>query len=244
MADPYLDEWLALCRLTAARRLQQFGQEDCGSTWLGKTGCTHTILQRLIFALTGRIYSHDEISQIATYPWPAHNLRMRGMYSGGDDDEVGRVVHKFGLPYKLVTAKSFREIRNYTPRAPVMLAVRYGYWPEKKGYNYMGRTADGRPNGFALRNGKTQLSGAEAIFHMTLFLGVGNPRADGIYPAYFNEPNHGSASRPERPDYDIIGLGQAKIAYDAVGRSFAGTPGRTRMAWVPTRIFRPRSSLI
>jgi hypothetical protein len=244
VSDPYLDEWLAFSRLYAARRLQQFGQEDCGSTWLGKTGCTHTVLQRLIYAQTGRLYTHDEISQIATYPWPSNNLRMRGMYSGGSDDEVGRVVARFGLPYRLTTRLTFRTVREYTKRGPVMLAVRYGYWPERKGYNYMGRTADGRPNGFALRYGKTQLSGAEGIFHMVLFLGVGTRRADGIYPAYANEPNHGSASRPERPDYDIVSLGQLKEAYDSVRLGYGGTSGRITLAWVPTRINRPRSSLL
>lgn len=226
-----LGAWLEFSR--DHPELQQFHQSDDESTFNGATGCTHTILQRLIRAKTGRTYSHDEISRIATYPWPANNPRMRGMYSGGSDNEVGRVIAYFGLPYRIVSNLSFAKCADACALGPVMLGIRYGYWPEDRGYVYNGRRADGKPGGFAVRNGKTQLSGAETIYHATLWLGTKN--VNGVYTAYANEPNHGSPSRPERPDYDTITGSQLRRAYEQYGST-----GRSLLAWVPTKTFRPK----
>lgn len=233
-----LERWLAFSRANA--KLQQFGQAGDVSTFNGATGCTHTVLQRLIKAKTGVYYTHDQISKIATYPWPAQNGKRRGMYSGGSDDEVGRVMRHFGLPYYLKWNASWAEVQKYTrDRGPVLIGIRYGYWPEKVGYVYQGRKADGKPGGYAIRNGKTQLAGAELIYHATLFLGNSTDSAGGVR-AYANEPNHGSASRPEKPDYDIVNNAYAQRAYEKYGANISGSGTRSLMAWLPTAPFSPK----
>lgn len=226
-----LDAWLAFSR--ANTRLQQFGQADDETTFNGATGCTHTVLQRLVKAKTGTYYTPDQISSIASYPTAANNPNRRGMYSGGSDNEAGRVISKFALPYRIVFGLTWAQVMAYAPKGPIMLAVRYGYWPEDKGFVYKGVTADGKPGGFAYRNGKTQLSGAEQIYHASLFLGQA-PVA-GAVMGYANEPNHGSASRPEKPDYDMAKLAYIQRAYQQYGSS-----GRSLLAWVPTTTFKPK----
>lgn len=213
--------------------LQQFGQHDDESTFNGATGCTHTVLQRLIKAKTGVYYTHDQISTIAGYPWPAHNPGKRGLYSGGSKDEVGRVVAHFGLPYELKIGLTWGELIPYFARGPVIMGVLYGYWPEDKGYHYGSVVADGRPGGFAYRNGKTQLYGAESIYHAVLVIG----RATYLshLSIFANEPNHGSATRPEHPDYDRVLSSYAHRAYDQYRHL-----GRKNFAWVPTRAFTPK----
>lgn len=227
-----LDAWLEFSRDTI--NLQQFGQADDESTFNGATGCTHTILQRLVRAKTGATYTHDQISSIASYPWPASNPKRRGMRSGGSDDEAGRVIRRFGLPYRIVFGAGWSTVVEALRRGPVMIGIRYGYWPEDRGYVYGGRVADGKPGGFAIRNGKTQLSGAESIYHATLLLGH-RVYGDGSDRAFANEPNHRSPSRPERPDYDVVTMAQARRAFTQYSSS-----GRSSLLWVPTTTFRPR----
>jgi hypothetical protein len=216
--------------------LQQFGQKDDESTFGGKTGCTHTILQRLVLAHTGHLYSPDEISKIATYPWPKDNPHMRGMYSGGSDDEVGKVIRHFGLPYRLHSGGDWGDLIAAVKLGPVMVGIRYGYWPEMRGYRYNGVLANGKPGGFAKRNGKTQLSGAESIYHMILIFGRRTVSTGGVR-VYANEPNHGSAARPEKPDYDRVVSSDAHRAFD----QYSST-GRKSVLWVPTRKFEPIAS--
>lgn len=231
MTVSLLQAWINFS--AANTNLQQFGQSDDESTWNGRTGCTHTVLQRLVKAKTGQYYSHDRISQVATYPWPAQNPRMRGMFSGGGDDEVGNVMHHFGLPYVLKLDWTWAQVISATMKGPVLYGIRYGYWPEDVGYRYGGHVADGKPGGFAFRNGKSQLYGFEKGYHATLLLGQRLIR--GGYRAYGNEPNHGSKTRPERPDYDSVPAKYAARAYQQYA-----SEGRRLFAWIPTQTFRPK----
>lgn len=231
MAVTLLDAWLNFSKANTV--LQQFGQKDDESTYNGATGCTHTVLQRLIKAKSGAYVSHDEVSRVATYPWPVNNPGKRGMYSGGSDNEVGKVVSHYNLPYVLRYDLTWDQIITATAKGPVLIGIRYGYWPEWSGYRYMGYAADGKPGGFAYRHGKTQLVGAEKIYHATLILG--RRYVKGVYRTYANEPNHGSGSRPEKPDYDSVRSAYAKRAY----LQYA-SDGRRLFAWVPTTTFRPK----
>lgn len=233
------DAWLEFSR--DHRGLQQFGQKDDVSTFNGATGCTHTVLQRLILAKTGKLYTHDEISHIAGYPWPANNPRRRGLYSGGGQDEVGKVIDRFNLPYKLIPDAPYKQWRPWLPgahkhRGPVIIGILYGWWPEKRGYRYGSTVSDGKPNGYSTHGGKTQLYGAEWIYHATLVIGAKkNPDRKNQFFAYANEPNHGSPSRPEKPTFDRITTVQLRRAYEKYGYR-----GRPLLAWVPTEEFRPR----
>lgn len=231
MTTSLIDAWIAFS--SANTNLQQFGQSDDESTYNGATGCTHTCLQRLVKAKTGTYYSHDQISTIATYPWPSSNRGMRGMYSGGSDNEVGKVMQHFALPYKLVNNWTWAQVIGATVKGPVLIGIRYGYWPEAPGYVYQGHHADGKPGGYADRNGKTQLFGFETGYHATIL--YGQKVVSGIYRTYASEPNHGSPSRPEKPDYDRVRSTYAARAYKEYGSS-----GRALFAWVPTTTFRPK----
>lgn len=231
MATSLLDAWLAFSRDNT--NLQQFGQGNDYTTFNGATGCTHTILQRLIKAAGHGYVSHDSISHIAGYPSPSQNKIRRGLNS----TEVARVMHHFALPMKVLGGTSFDDLKAYRDRGPIGLAVMYSWWPEERGCVYMGRRADGKPNGFAVKNGKTQLSGFTGR-HMTLWLGSKSIQAgkDTLFYSYANEPNHGSPSRPERPSFDTMTTRQVRNAYD----SYANANGGKRYAWVPTHLFRPK----
>jgi hypothetical protein len=214
----------------ANTRYQQFGQNGDSSTFNGATGCTHAVLQRLVKAKTGRHYTQDQISKIAGYPWPVNNPRDRGMLT---PSEVQNVVDHFNLPYKVKYNLSWDEVIEATKRGPVIIGILYGYWPEMIGYKYGGSKADGKPGGFAFRNGKTQLSGFENGYHAVLILGEKLIR--GTRRTKANEPNHGSVTRPEKPDFDAVRSTGAERAYYKYSAN-----GRTRFAWVPTQTFRPK----
>lgn len=226
-----LDAWVQFGRNNP--NLQQFGQSGDYTTFNGATGCTHTILQRLIKAKTGSYVTHDTISRIASYPSPSANPNKRGLYSGGSDNEVGRVIAYYRLPYKIVFGWSWSSIQSRFSMGPVMLGVRYGYWPEDYGYVYHDVKADGRPGGYAIRGGKTQLYGFETGYHAVLALGTLSVK--GSLHAYANEPNHGSPARPEKPPYDEMLASQMARAY-----AMYGSTGRSLLAWVPTTTFKPK----
>lgn len=194
------------------RPSQQFGQTGDVSTFGGATGCTHTILQWIIWRQTYVWYSHDDISRACGYPWPAQNPRKRGMTVS----EVERVIQKYGLPYKVVRDRPALEVWKASKLGIVGVAIMYSHWPEWRGYRYAGRTADGKPNGYAspLRKaGKTQLAGFYGR-HMTALLGyASDPKGPDL--GYAFEPNHGSPARPEKPPYDRIRYAQFKEAYQS-----------------------------
>ena len=230
MATTLLDAWKAFSR--ANRNMQQFGQTDDESTWNGACGCTHICAQRLVKAKTGRYYSQDELSKIAGYPWPDKNPNKRGMYS---PSEFQRIVDHFDLPYRYKSGVTWEQIIDALKLGPVVTGIRYGYWPEKVGAVYMGTKADGRPGGYAYYNGKTQLKGAESIYHAIVLFGRRYARKKKRWVVYANEPNHGSPSRPEKPDYDRVRSSYAHRAFNQYG-----SDGRTHFAWLPTKTFRPK----
>lgn len=226
-----LEAWLEFSRHNAA--FQQFGQGNDSSTFNGATGCTHTILQRLIKAKHGSAPTHNVISDVAGYPPPNQNPRRRGLNAA----EVARVIRHYDVPYRVVAGQTFDDLKRHRDRGPIALAVMYGWWPEWEGFVYAGRKADGKPNGFCIEHGKTQLAGFTGR-HMTLWLGsrtvvVGGKRR---FRSYCNEPNHASPARPERPAYDVMRTRRLRHAYD----SYADANGGARYAWIPTEHFRPK----
>ena len=207
--------------------IQQFGQGDDESTWNGATGCTHTTLQNLALLWKGRMYSHDQISMVVGYPFrPASRRGLR-------PSEVETFCRYAGLPYKVCWGMTAMEVLRKSNAGPVGFGHVYGWTPEWTGYRYNGIKADGRPNGFAHPSGdagKTQLTGFERGAHMSLLLGY-LPNDTFTYAVYVHEPNHGSASRPERPYYDWYSKDQFLRMYD----SYHKVLGRTPYALVPTK---------
>jgi hypothetical protein len=237
VAGKVLDRWLDFCAQNDD--LQQFGQpgHTTDSTYHGHTGCTHTILQRLIKAYTGDDVTHDQISVAAGYPWPSGNPEQRGLfYNFNGTSEIDRVFRKWKLPYKIVGGLSFDEVHEIVERAPVMLGIQYLWWPENRGTVYNGQRADGKPGGFAYHGGKTQLTGFTGR-HAVLYIGgrvvmVGKKKQRRMYA---NDPNHGSASRPEKPNYDAIAPIGLQRAYEKYGAT-----GLKLVAWVPTKSYLPK----
>jgi hypothetical protein len=215
-------------RSSTGWNIHQFGQANDYYTFNGATGCTHTILQWLIYLWKGKKVSQDTISKVAQYPLPGRNGAQRGL----TPTEVTRVVKYYGLPYKIVFGLTAKEVRSYSKKGPVGFGHAYSWWPEWKGYIYAGVKADGRPNGYATPTGaagKNQLKGFTGA-HFGLLLGIAtDPDAPDLVYAW--EPNHGSPSRPQKPAYDRMRVSQ----FDAVYDSYRKVLGRTSYALVPTK---------
>lgn len=216
-----------------ARPSQQFGQGGDGSTFGGATGCTHAVLQWILWRYSGAWHTQDEISAAAGYPWPGANPRRRGMTVG----EVEQVIDHYDLPYRVVRDRPALEVWRASKMGLVGVAVMYSHWPEWKGYRYRGVTADGKPNGYATplrKAGKTQLVGFTGR-HMTLLMGYAtDPRNPDL--GYAFEPNHGSGARPETPPYDRLSYRQWRTAYE----SYRTVGGQDTYAIVPTKEIRYR----
>jgi hypothetical protein len=198
---------------------QQFGQTGDSTTFNGASGCTHTVLQWLIWREKGKWQTHDQISKAArTYPRASSNPTRRGFRPA----EVENVCDTYKLPYKVVRGWSALEVARASKLGPVGFGHMYGWWPEWKGFRYAGVKADGRPNGYATPTGKagrTQLRGFDGR-HFGLLLGYAtDPDGPDLYYAW--EPNHNSPARPEKPPYDRMSYDQFRdtyYSYQLVGR--------------------------
>lgn len=212
--------------------VQQFGQSADYSAWDGAAACTHVCIQKLYYIWTGKKISIDYISKLAGYN---RERNSAGQPRGFNAAEVGRVMDKLNLPYVVKFHMPWDDLWVKINAAPILYAVRYGSEPDWRGYRYMGKTADGQPNGFARKNGRTQLSGFENGPHMVLMgykRTVTNSSGDYLRTELVrHDPNHGSASRPERPPYDVISGTQGKTEYNDYSKRL----GRPLMAWLPTK---------
>lgn len=212
--------------------VQQFGQSNDYSAFDGATACTHVVWQKIIWIWRGQKYSIDQISRFAGYYRERNSLgQPRGMAVG----ESVRLIAALNLPYVFKSTLNFDEIWARIQRAPVPYATRYGSQPDWRGYVYNGMKADGKPGGFAWRAGRTQLTGFENGAHMVLGATTrklldssGKPIRTELIR---HDPNHGSASRPERPPYDLISRAQGEREYNA----HADLPNRGWIAFVPTK---------
>lgn len=216
-----------------ADRRQQFGQPADDWVWDGKTGCTHTCWQKLLKLWKGRVVSLNQVNALAGMPHNAVTITPTGQRvpRGMRIAESKTLVAATGLPYVYRENPTMAQIRDWAKRAPVLYGARYGSMPDKRGYVYKGVTADGKPNGFARLNGRTQLTGAEEIRHAVLLCCERAVRSSTgallrVESLRF-DPNHGSSSRPERPPYDIISPAQLAKEY--------ADYSATRFAFVPTR---------
>lgn len=245
-SKPLLNEWLEFLAEPAVRQLQQFGQSGDSSTFNGATGCTHTCLQILIRAKTGKTVTHDQISRIAGYPWPAYNPNRRGLRtSTSASSELMKVVNYYHLPYKAVffnrnLNESIQSWLNRVQNAygPVLVGVKYDWQPEHKGTVYNGLRADGKPNGYAETGGKTQLYGFSGA-HAELRVGY-DELSDGQYHDWWRDPNHGSPSRPEKPAFDRFKTKQGYALIQSYRHLLINGDPRSLMFVVPTSKFAPR----
>lgn len=225
--------------LRSSRPFQQFGQSGDVYTVNGATGCTHTVLQYLALLWLKRWYTHDQISILVGYPNQSKLYYRRGLRPA----EVKAFCVKVGLPYTVALGLPLATVYAKANMGPVGIGYSYSYTPEWKNYIYHNVKADGKPNGFAEPEGtagKTQLTGIQPNTgrapsssnpdgHFGCLLGAGIGSTG--FQAYFWEPNHNSAARPEDPDYDIYTGTQFTRLYG----SYSAVLSRTPYALVPTR---------
>lgn len=210
-----------------AHPLQQFGQPDDDWVWSGATACTHTVWQLIIWMVRNTHYSLNEINALAGMP---HNpVGANGVKRGMNSGELQHLIDRLKLPYRIVWGASFTGLVAAAQKGPLFYAMRYGSAPEWKGYHYGSVVAEAP---YAISGGKTQLTGFENGRHAVLLAGKRLRTVDGQrqWVAYRKDPNHGSASRPERPPFDIISVTQATKEYN----DFHALLGGTLYAAIPT----------
>jgi hypothetical protein len=209
--------------------LQQFGQTKDSYPWDGATACGHACWQFIILFAKGTRLSMDAISKLAGYPY--HAKGATGVQRGLSVTETKRLIAALKLPYVLKAGLPWSTLNDYFGRGPVLYVTRYGSQPDWKGYTYRGVKANGSPNGYAKKAGRTQLTGFENGRHYVVTIGSrAITDAAGTVVGHEllrKDPNHGSPARPERPPYDIITSAQGKREYD----DFVGV----KYAFVPTR---------
>ena len=220
MTKPVLERALTVARENPW--IQQFGQSGDVSTLNGALGCTHTILQYLMKIWFNEHWTHDRISDLVGYPWPAHNPSRRGMYN----TEVATFCEAVDLPYEWQYDLTPSQILQKTALAPIMLGVKYKDWPAAKS---MGTPPlNGFRNGNASRYGADQPYGFDGA-HAVCILGY--QTVAGSTLVYAKEPNHGSPARPKRPDYDTFTSAQFSRAAASWKKLF---PAGNTYALVPT----------
>lgn len=218
-----VDWWLAFLRRHP--EFQQFGQADDSLTNNGATGCTDLCLQVLARGWTGKKYTQNQIRGFAGL---GYQSRLRGLYN---PSEIRKVIDRTGIPYVIRYGWSWEALLERANKfGPVLFGCMYAYQPEKCDYSYAGVKSDGRPNGYAQKNGKTQLLGFTGA-HAELLIGrrfkSGEPD-----PVFIKDPNHRSPARPERPSFDQVSIPQFAKLYESYGYL-----GRSLFAVVPTKVF-------
>lgn len=191
----------AAIALRQRRPTGQFGQAYSSYTVGGKYGCGHTLVQ-FIAELAGKGYwTQDAISKRVGYPNMSRRLVQyrRGMSTG----EATAFLRSIGVPYHVEDDLSHSEVVAFSTRGPVLIVHQYRWWPEWKDYNYFGRIADGKPNGFAgpLRKAGANQVGAD-LAHWGAFIAQDLVVSNSSYVCYGWEPNHRSSSRPEPVPFD------------------------------------------
>ena len=196
----------------------QFGQSNSACFDHGIYGCAATCLQFLRRLYIGKDISLDEVSRRSGRPCGVN----RGMVVS----EIKTFIRWSRLPYVYRAGLTAGQVWNAAKVGPVLVPHIYGQTPEWKGYRYGRVVADGKPNGYARpfgKAGKNQLIGFEDGRHLAALLG-----AESSTAVYWFDPNHDSASRPQRVAYDIIASSQLR-------RLIESWPLAQRWAFVPTR---------
>lgn len=240
---PRLTAWIDWFR--AHPTTFQFGQKDDQSTFNGSTGCTHSDVQALEWAIHGCYRSQDEISTLAGYPWPHDNPARRGMRaSTNPNEELNLVLRKLALPYEVrffsrMTDSLWTWLCQRSNDGPIIAAVDYPWLPRN-------RSKGAGLNGIAEVGGATQvgLSGGHAAF----WLGYdkrtdmhGNDKKPvARWHHWWHDPDHASPARPEKPAYDRFLATQGKTAIESIQRVLVNGAPRAIMVVVPTKPVDPK----
>ena len=213
-------------RFLRRRNRYQFGQPKSDRVADGAVACTDTSIQHVVKLARDLNVSLNRVRDVSGAP---NDTPM-------DVDEALRALRFYGLPYEIRRGIHASEVcRIARQRGPVLIAYRYWSGPQWKGYTYLGQTLKGWAKndvgkrvyvGFARplsRAGLTQTTfrdGHSAYIATDMWI-------EGTHYAVMRDHNHNSASRPERPAYDLITMPQ-------LNRMLRSWPGES-LALVPTR---------
>lgn len=217
----------------AHQGLQQFGQPSSESdeVWGGRTACTHTCWQIVTLFVKGKRLSLNQVNARAGMPRNARN-ELTGRPRGMRISEQIAFVKRMDLPYTYKSNLTMARILALSDRGPIIYGVRYGSEPDWKGKS----GADGRPNGYARKAGRTQFTprGVDDIRHavvLAIVRMVVDTKGNRLRKEVLRrDPNHHSPARPERSPYDIISPSQARKEYEAIE-----SVGGTLFAFVPKK---------
>lgn len=203
-------------RILRKRNRYQFGQPYDRSNLVGNSGCTDTAIQLIVWMATGKRVSLNAVRRRsgarAGYPMlTSHAIRALASY---------------GLSYEVrVGLKASEATKIARTKGPVIVAEKYWAHPQWRGYSYMGRKLWGwatSSRGQRIRVGVSKPYGRSGLTQWTFRDGhavllatdvweprVGNdPDAKKIHFAVVRDSNHNSPSRPERPAFDLVTMGQ------------------------------------
>lgn len=220
-------------RVLLKRNGYQFGQPKCGlatDDTPGDVACMDTSIQLVARIVKGKWYSIDYIRRLSRAP---HHVPMPVA-------NAAIALQRLGLNYRLVDHVGASDIiRLARRRGPVIIAEDYWAHPQWKGYLYAGKRQDGRAknqNGRIIRVGFADPEGHAGNNQWTfrdghaVVVATTQPRGESTENALVRDSNHHSASRPERPKWDEITVGQL----GRMLRSF--NEGRNRAVWIPMEV--------
>ena len=216
----------------AGRKMFQFGQADSSLTGNGMFGCMDTSIQNVFWITKGKKLTLNQVR------------RATGARANGPTAAVQAAVglRRLGLPYVIRTDLMMSELLDTIQnKGPVIIAYRYWAHPHWRGANYFGHKMNGWANnnfgrrvfvGFSDPLGK---SGANQWGfrggHAAVLAWARDPEGRDNVIVGVRDPNHGSATRPQRPLWDKISRSQLSEMLESIRPANAG---RT-LVFVPTR---------
>jgi hypothetical protein len=209
------------------RKWYQFGQPD---SWkVSDSACSDTSIQHVVKLTKDLNVSLNAVRDRSGAP---NSTPM-------NSDEALRALRSYGLPYVRVNDLRAAELmRVARARGPVILCVAYWAYPQWLGYTYAGRTLWGTstsPSGRRVNVGVSIPKRHSGLTQWTFRLGHAvvlgtDTHQSGKHLGVIRDHNHNSASRPERPAYDLLTAQQINRMLDAY-RDMYGY----RVALIPTR---------
>ena len=195
-------------------RFQFQATSPCG----GSAACTDTCLQMLIEYWNENTVTLGRIRDISGNP---HDC------TGDNPTEVGRVVNHYNLPYKYASDVDAQWVKDKLAIGPVLVGVGYrnNKYPTKI-------VTCGTYNTEAGGKNDCSFTGAHAVLVLKT---QGHRNARGVWlhnDVIVRDPDHGSASRPWKPNHDRFPVSKLQTAMHAL---VTDTAWSHTFAWYPTR---------
>jgi hypothetical protein len=189
------------------RNRYQFGQPPHTCSLVRRSGCSDTSIQMIVLMAKGKSVSLNDVRRRSGAPASAPMTVAQAL----------RALRSYGLRY---TARSdlgaLGVMRVARLKGPVIVCERYWAHPQWIGSEYARKTLSGfsrNDNGSLIRVGAARPLRHAGLTQWTFRGGhaVLVATDDWIgkeHVAIVRDPNHNSPSRPERPAYDIVSVGQ------------------------------------